>query len=950
MQGFLAPAIGLMNRLTYPGKFAVTGLLAFVSVSILVVALAANLYESIRLARNELAVTELIRPLQKQIQLTQEHRGISAAFLSGDASMKQKLELKQAEVNAAVKTTDEIEARHSTLLGSRAEWRAIKADWDLLCAGVMGMRTADTLATHGRLIVRLLRFQEAVADAGGINLDSGIDVYYLGTTLVKTLPEMLERLGKTRAKGTGILVAKKLTSADRIEFLVYRELLKDGLESLKLNLEKVGRHSPELAPTLQQFALELGEASELASGLLDTDILSERFGLAPQDFFDKYTQAIDIGYREMFATLLPTLDRQLEERISRLQTWLVLEIGLVVVFLFLLTYVSFGAYYSIMESVRRLSVGASNIAAGDLTARISLEGRDELTSVGDSFNVMAGALDDLLRKSELASNELAEALAEARLADQTKDAFLANMSHELRTPLSAVIGMAGLARNLSTDPKQQDYLDKITRSGKHLNRIINELLDLSKIAAGRMEFETLSFSLRKAIEHSCSVMAHRAEEKGLELVAMVDPAVPDVLLGDPTRIEQIVLNLLGNAIKFTAAGRIEMRVHLHAREAHRICIDMEIEDTGIGMRPEDVELLFKPFTQVDATMSRRYGGTGLGLAISRRLAEMMDGDISVSSREGQGTIFRVRIWLTLGDATELPADEATADETLPTHYQDTRVLVVDDQALNREIVEALLAAVGVAPRMAENGKEALDILTESGPDAFDLVLMDVQMPVMDGLTATRSLRDDKRFEALPIVAMTAHTLAHEQELNAAAGMVDHIGKPFDNAGFYRTLARWIPKGKQRMATASPSLPPTTPMREPEQAKGTVEEPTGGTTKNTELRTLRDVDVAAGLARLGGNEARYRHWLAEFVATAGTIPDSIRSDVAAGRQDAAAKTAHAFKGRVGMLGMTALHAIVTALEPALRNSTAADDDISTLERSIAEMRDQLARVLDKEATT
>jgi PAS domain S-box-containing protein/hemerythrin-like metal-binding protein len=555
-------------------------------------------------------------------------------------------------------------------------------------------------------------------------------------------------------------------------------------------------------------------------------------------------------------------------------------------------------------------------------------------------------LEELVEKRTI---ELTRALDVAKVADQSKDAFLANMSHELRTPLSAVIGMANLAQGISTEPKLHDYLEKIVRSGKHLNRIINELLDLSKIAAGHMELETISFSLRTMIAHVESLMSHRAAEKGLKLVVAIDDAVPDVLLGDPTRVTQIFLNLIGNAIKFTQAGQIAVRTSLQAHEGGRVCLGIAFEDTGIGMRPEELKQLFKPFSQVDATVSRKYGGTGLGLTISRRLAEMMGGDISVTSVEGSGTTFKLTIWLGLGNAADLSASEPAADEALPMRYQDARILVADDQPLNREIVEALLAAVGITPRLAGNGQEVLDILTESGPDAFDLVLMDIQMPVMDGLTATRVLRGLAGFEKLPIIAMTAHTLAHEQELNAAAGMNDHIGKPFDNPSFYRTLAKWIPQSKQKTGSFPPP-PPGLPLEGGGDDvscghANTLADP-GGLLAETgnELSSLRDVDVAAALARFCGNEVSYRRWLADFVATAGAVPGQIRSEIAARQADQAGKLAHAFKGKVVMLGMTGLHGMVLALEPVLRDGTPADALLATLERSIGEMCSELARVL------
>ena len=327
---------------------------------------------------------------------------------------------------------------------------------------------------------------------------------------------------------------------------------------------------------------------------------------------------------------------------------------------------------------------------------------------------------------EQRTTELSTALEAARAADKTKDAFLANITHELRTPLSAVIGFSGLARPYCTDTRQSDYLNKINSAGKTLSGIINDLLDLSKIAAGRMELEDSSFSLRQLLARCISVMSFRAEEKGLELVAQIDENIPDVLRGDSLRVEQILLNLLSNAVKFTASGRIEARIGLQSKIGARVCLNIEVEDSGIGLSEESLQLLFQPFSQSDTSMSRKFGGTGLGLAICKHLAELMGGEISVSSREGSGATFCVKLWLALGDVSELAAAEQPLDQAmLPASYRDARVLVVDDQLFNREVVEGLLAVVGITPHMAGNGQEAVDQLLKAGPNTFDLVLMDI---------------------------------------------------------------------------------------------------------------------------------------------------------------------------------------------------------------------------------
>ena len=527
--------------------------------------------------------------------------------------------------------------------------------------------------------------------------------------------------------------------------------------------------------------------------------------------------------------------------------------------------------------------------------------------------------------------DLSAALAAAKVADQAKDAFLANVSHELRTPLNAVIGLSELARRISTDPRQQDYLDKVTGAGKSLAGIINDLLDLSKISADRLELEASTFSLRALIKRSSSVMDYRASEKGLKLIEEIDDAVPDVLVGDPLRIEQILMNLFSNAIKFTPAGQVKLRIGVHARTEARACLDIDVEDTGIGLAEESIARLFQPFAQADTSVSRKFGGTGLGLALCKRLAEMMDGDIRITSREGVGTTFHVRIWLGLGDAADLPeAASSTRNQTLPAKYRDAQLLVVDDQPLNREIVEALLAEVGITPRTATNGKEALDILQAAGPDAFDLILMDIQMPVMDGLTATRTIRTWAGFDALPIVAMSAHAMEHEKTISIAAGMNGHIGKPFETSQFYQLLAHWIPEVKQQLPCAAEVAD-----AEMEDISGSHESRNRGLPPISAggLQALRSIDTRAGLDRFVGNEKRYRHWLTEFLTEAPGYAAQIRQLLAEDNREAARQSAHAVKGRVGMLGMSTLHPIAAAVEAALMQDAPIDALLEQMQATI-----------------
>jgi len=519
-------------------------------------------------------------------------------------------------------------------------------------------------------------------------------------------------------------------------------------------------------------------------------------------------------------------------------------------------------------------------------------------------------LEDLVKRR---TAELTSALEAAKIADQVKDAFLANVSHELRTPLNAVIGLSALALQGSTDARQRQYLEKVGDAGQTLLSIINDLLDLTRIASGKMRFEAQPFSLRQTAARVFSVISHRAAEKELRLEAQIDERLPERLVGDSLRIEQILLNLLNNSIKFTDTGGIILRIIVEYLDAQRPGLLLEVEDSGIGMSESEIARIYRPFVQADLSITRKYGGSGLGLAICKQLVEGMHGLIEVRSRPGEGTCFGVRLTLALATESDLPdGDKAPEVQALPTHYHDARVLVVDDQPLNREIVFDLLAQVGIVPRFAENGLEAINILSQCGPEAFDLVLMDIQMPVIDGLTATRRVRALPGFATLPIAAMTAHTMEHEKQMYLDEGMNDHLGKPFALPSFFALLARWL----AHRAEAPPV--PTAPVAGVEC----------GSDGDGELSEIGGLDASAARQRFAGNDARYRYWLREFVGDSADFIARLDALLRDREYAAARQMVHAFKGRVGTLGMTELHDLAAALEQFLRASEAGGETDGT----------------------
>lgn len=527
-------------------------------------------------------------------------------------------------------------------------------------------------------------------------------------------------------------------------------------------------------------------------------------------------------------------------------------------------------------------------------------------------------LEDLV---ELRTAELRDALVAAQAADRAKNEFLANITHELRTPLNSVIGFSNLARPLASNAKQRDYLDKVICSGSSLAATIDDLLDLSKIAAGCMSFELKPFSVRGLVARCNSVISYKVSEKGLQLSQTVDAAVPDVLVGDPLRIEQILLNLLSNAVKFTDQGEVRLEIALLGNETERVHLRVSVEDTGIGMQAHEIANLFKPFAQADASITRRFGGTGLGLAICDKLAKMMDGSIQVNSEPGGGTRFDVDLWvgrsLSVGDL----ADDTYARGSLPLRYvAGTRVLVVDDQAFNRELVAALLAQVGICVELVGNGEEAINRL-QADPTGFDIVLMDIQMPVMDGRTAAREIRSMPTHARLPIIAMTAHTMLHELERSAEAGMNDHIGKPFNRQHFYRTLARWIPREKQAFDVAHAVLVET------------QDEPGG-------LPAMEGIDSVESLRLMQGNVQRYTKWLNDFLASGPGMLSEIHVALQAGEAEKASMAAHRLKGRCGFLGMKQAHGLSGELELAINAGNAHEACLASLDTTISRLCEQI----------
>ncbi|MHA5404667.1 ATP-binding protein [Pseudomonas aeruginosa] len=586
---------------------------------------------------------------------------------------------------------------------------------------------------------------------------------------------------------TGQLIADQLAPAAEYGVIagntpVLQKLLQATLDTPHVRFIEVRDRNDNILVYVEQLPGALQNAAPI--DIFHSTIQRQRIALASDPLLDGASEGDGQSGEDYLGRVVVGMSN---DAFSQRQQEILLKAALLAAFALILTFlVARRLAQRLSAPISTMGQAVEAIQSGDYKTSLPILDDGEIGDLARHINNLASGLDRASREQEQAISQLISAREEAEQANRAKSDFLAMMSHELRTPMNGVLGMLQLLETTEQTREQAEYTALATESTEHLLKVINDILDFSRIERGALELECIPFNLLELVQGSALVFQHSAQQRGLALELQIQAGLENIeVCGDPTRIRQILVNLLGNALKFTEEGAIHLSLEWQALDHDVLWLTCAVHDSGIGISPERLEHMFDAFQQADSSISRRYGGTGLGLAIARTLAERMGGTLQAESKEGSGSTFTLEIPLPFQQS---PAQRQQAAGDAAPVAAGQEILLVEDNPVNQTVIEAMLRSLGYRVTLVADGIQAV---RSAERQRYDAILMDCRLPVLDGYSATREIRAQENGRQVPIIALTANALQGDRENCLQAGMNDYLAKPFKRAELQRILQRWI---------------------------------------------------------------------------------------------------------------------------------------------------------------
>ncbi|AKQ15131.1 ATP-binding protein [Pseudomonas aeruginosa] len=586
---------------------------------------------------------------------------------------------------------------------------------------------------------------------------------------------------------TGQLIADQLAPAAEYGVIagntpVLQKLLQATLDTPHVRFIEVRDRNDNILVYVEQLPGALQNAAPI--DIFHSTIQRQRIALASDPLLDGASEGDGQSGEDYLGRVVVGMSN---DAFSQRQQEILLKAALLAAFALILTFlVARRLAQRLSAPISTMGQAVEAIQSGDYKTSLPILDDGEIGDLARHINNLASGLDRASREQEQAIGQLISAREEAEQANRAKSDFLAMMSHELRTPMNGVLGMLQLLETTEQTREQAEYTALATESTEHLLKVINDILDFSRIERGALELECIPFNLLELVQGSALVFQHSAQQRGLALELQIQAGLENIeVCGDPTRIRQILVNLLGNALKFTEEGAIHLSLEWQALDHDVLWLTCAVHDSGIGISPERLEHMFDAFQQADSSISRRYGGTGLGLAIARTLAERMGGTLQAESKEGSGSTFTLEIPLPFQQS---PAHRQQAAGDAAPVAAGQEILLVEDNPVNQTVIEAMLRSLGYRVTLVADGIQAV---RSAERQRYDAILMDCRLPVLDGYSATREIRAQENGRRVPIIALTANALQGDRENCLQAGMNDYLAKPFKRAELQRILQRWI---------------------------------------------------------------------------------------------------------------------------------------------------------------